>query len=172
MELTEQLRQIPKSSRPVLLLILGGVVLLSFLAGFIPMWIEAEREQRAVANLEREAVRIELENTLGAAAIEARDGRYEPARQKASEFFTDLRLQLDQGQNSALPSEQQDPASKLLNGRDELITLLARGDPAGADRLSELYLAYREIMAPGKGNPARAEDLAGSGKDAPVGGSP
>ena len=34
----------------------------------------------------------------------------------------------------------------LLTQRDEIITLLARGDPAAADRLSDLYGSYREIM--------------------------
>ena len=34
----------------------------------------------------------------------------------------------------------------LFAGRDEIITLLARSDPASADRLSDLYVAYRKIM--------------------------
>jgi hypothetical protein len=34
----------------------------------------------------------------------------------------------------------------LLAGRDEIITLLARSDPASADRLSELYVAYRKAV--------------------------
>jgi len=31
-------------------------------------------------------------------------------------------------------------------GRDEIITLLARSDPASADRLSDLYVSYRKNM--------------------------
>jgi hypothetical protein len=34
----------------------------------------------------------------------------------------------------------------LFSGRDELITLLARNDPASADRLSDLFVAYRKIV--------------------------
>ena len=34
----------------------------------------------------------------------------------------------------------------LFAGRDEIITLLARSDPASADRLSDLYVAYRKVM--------------------------
>ena len=34
----------------------------------------------------------------------------------------------------------------VFAGRDEIITLLARSDPASADRLSDLYVAYRKIM--------------------------
>jgi hypothetical protein len=34
----------------------------------------------------------------------------------------------------------------LFAGRDELITLLARSDPASAERLSDLFVVYRKIM--------------------------
>jgi hypothetical protein len=38
-----------------------------------------------------------------------------------------------------------------LAQRDELITLLARSDPASADRLTNLYVAYEKAMnVPGK----------------------
>lgn len=172
MTLPEQLKQIPKSSRPALVLIFVAVVLLSFLSGLVPMWVKAERGQKGVAELERKVALIELENTLGAAAIEARGGRYEPARKEASEFFTDLSFQLDQGQDSALPTKERQPASVLLKGRDELITLLARGDPAGADRLAELYVAYRGIMSPRREYPGAEALNASPESDAPVGGSP
>ena len=33
-----------------------------------------------------------------------------------------------------------------MGGRDELITLLARSDSAAADRLADLFVAYRKIM--------------------------
>ena len=35
---------------------------------------------------------------------------------------------------------------QLFAGRDELITLLARSDPASADRLADLFVTYRKIM--------------------------
>jgi hypothetical protein len=34
----------------------------------------------------------------------------------------------------------------LFAGRDEVITLLARSDPAAADRLSDLFAAYRKAV--------------------------
>jgi hypothetical protein len=33
-----------------------------------------------------------------------------------------------------------------MNQRDDLITLLARSDPAAADRLTELYMSFRKAM--------------------------
>jgi len=35
----------------------------------------------------------------------------------------------------------------LMTDRDNLITLLARSDPAAADRLSDLYLSYQKVMS-------------------------
>jgi hypothetical protein len=35
---------------------------------------------------------------------------------------------------------------QLFAGRDEIITLLARNDPASADRMSDLYVAYRKAV--------------------------
>ena len=42
--------------------------------------------------------------------------------------------------------QQREGVRPLLDQRDEMVTLLARGDPAAADRLSDLYSAYREVM--------------------------
>jgi hypothetical protein len=74
-------------------------------------------------------------------------GDYEPARQATSDFFSALHLQLEPSNSgSDLTSPQRDALKPLMNDRDNLITLLARSDPASADRLSDLYLAYQMTM--------------------------
>jgi hypothetical protein len=78
--------------------------------------------------------------------IDARRGDYEPARQALSRFFTSLRAETDKADGSNLTEAQRTSLQPLFAGRDELITLLARNDPAAADRLSDLFLAYRKIM--------------------------
>lgn len=40
-----------------------------------------------------------------------------------------------------LTAQQREAVRPLLNGRDELIALLARRDPAAADRLVDLHVA-------------------------------
>ena len=73
------------------------------------------------------------------AAIDSRRGEYERARVAASSFFTSLREQVDVTQDSEdLTAQQRDGLRPLLNQRDDLITLLARSDPAAADRLAEM----------------------------------
>ena len=60
-----------------------------------------------------------------------RRGDYKPARQACQSVLQSLRAEMQ----------------PLFAGRDELITLLARSDPASADRLAELFVAYRKIMS-------------------------
>ena len=83
---------------------------------------------------------------LGSATIDARRAQYEPARLEASTFLTAARYEIGAGDKSALTRQQRDALEPLLAPRDELITLLARSDPAAADRLSTLYVAVRKIV--------------------------
>ena len=118
-----------------------------FLLGAVPMWLRARQNstEREVAQHE---LRLDhLENRLMAATIDARRGDYEPARQTASDFFTSLRSQIDQGAASDLSEVQRGSLKTTLAQRDEIITLLARNDPAAADRLSNLYASYRKTMS-------------------------
>jgi hypothetical protein len=129
-------------------IIIYAVVLVAvFLLGLVPMWFVARDRgaQRDVA--ERNLRLCRLENDLASAAVDARRGEYERARVAASSFFTSLLEQLDQvGRPSDLTPAQRESLRPLLNQRDDLITLLARSDPAAADRLSELYRAFNEVM--------------------------
>jgi hypothetical protein len=117
-----------------------------FLLGLAPMWLKA---RGAVA--QRDAARRELrlsqtQVTLASAAIDARRGEYETARQTASDFFTSLRTELDAGEDSPFSPRQREAAAPLLDRRDDIITLLARSDPASAERLSDLYVSYRAAV--------------------------
>jgi hypothetical protein len=121
------------------------VLLLVFLLGFIPMWMKSRESDRNLAQAEQYLALARIENTLAAATIDARRGEYESARQSAGDFFTAVRTEIDRGEDSALSPAQQEAVRPLLDQRDETVTLLARGDPAAADRLSDLYSAYREV---------------------------
>lgn len=123
-----------------------GVALVVFLLGLLPMWMKARE-----ASDQRDAARRELrlsqtQGTLASAAIDARRGEYETARQTASDFFTTLRGELDAGEESPLNARQREAAAPLLKQRDDIITLLARSDPAAADRLSDLYVSHRAAV--------------------------
>ena len=116
-----------------------------FLLGFLPMWFKSSRaiEQR---NAAQRGVRLaQLQNTLAAAVIDVQRGHYEPARQLTSDFYTNLRRQVDGDSGSLFTPVQREGLSSLLAERDELITLLARSDPEATDRLFNVYSTYNKL---------------------------
>ncbi len=127
-------------------IIYSSVLLVVFLLGFVPMWLKAKSASRDLIETEHQLILVRMQSNLAASAIDARRGDYEPARQAASQFFTSLRAEIDKGDASNFTKAQREGMQPLFAGRDEVITLLARSDPASADRLSDLYVAYRKIM--------------------------
>lgn len=120
-----------------------------FLLGFVPMWFKANSaiEQRDAA--QREVRLSQLENTLAAAMVDVQRGEFEPARQITSDFYTNLRSQLDAGSASVFTPAQREKLKPLLGARDDVITLLARSDPAAADRLFAIYSSYNKLTSKG-----------------------
>jgi len=143
---TTTTRSVALSGRAKRIGIYLGLALAVFLLGLIPMWLKAREAASQRDAAQRQLHLSQMQGTLASAAIDARRGEYEPARQTASEFFTTLRGQIDAGGDSALTAPQREASAPLLARRDELITLLARGDPAAAEQLSDLYVSYRKAL--------------------------
>jgi hypothetical protein len=122
------------------------VLLAGLLLGFLPTWLKAREYSASLAAAERQLGLARIQNTISEAVIDARRGDYEPSRQAASQFFTALRAESDRGEASSLSQAQRSGVEPLFAQRDEIITLLARSDPASADRLSDLYVAYRKVL--------------------------
>jgi hypothetical protein len=121
-----------------------------FLLGFVPMWFKTDAaiEQRDAA---QRAVRLaQLHNTLASAVIDVQREQFEPARQLTSDFYTNLRRQVDNDSNTLFTASQREGLTSLLGERDELITLLARSDPGSIERLFRIYSTYTRVMNNGK----------------------
>ncbi len=120
---------------------LGALVMFAFLLGSIPGWLsdrEAARQRDAAqANLRLS----QLQNRLALAAISSRKGEFESASVAASDFFTDLRAEIER-RESGFSAEQLEAAQPILNERDQIITMLARKDKAVVERLTNLYVSY------------------------------
>jgi len=117
-----------------------------FLLGFVPMWFKTDAaiEQR---NAAQRAVRLtQLHNTLASAVIDVQRGQYEPARQLTSDFYTTLRRQVDTDNGTLFTGPQREGLISLLGERDELITQLARSDPAAIERLIRVYSTYSRVV--------------------------
>ena len=125
----------------------AALMLIAFLVGFVPMWLKARESGNRLAETERTLGLTQMQNNLSSAVIDARRGDYEPARQAASQFYTALQSDIDKGDASPLTPAQRQSAQALFAGRDEIITLLARSDPAAADRLSDVYAAFRKLVS-------------------------
>lgn len=125
--------------------IYAAVLIVVFLLGFIPMWLTARKGVARLAETQRELKLAQMQNTLASAVIDARRAEYEPARQFASDFFTNLRAEIERENNSVLTQAQRESIRPLFTQRDEIITLLSRSDPASVERLSKLYVSYRSI---------------------------
>lgn len=146
--MSEDVEHVPHKSTPLTrrLATYAGVLLLGFLLGFVPVWVQARASAAKLADAERMLTLAGMRGDLASVAIDARRGDYEPARQSASQFFTSLRAEVDKGDTSNFTEAQRAGVQPLFAGRDEIITLLARSDPASADRLSDLYAAYRKAV--------------------------
>lgn len=121
------------------------ILLFVFLLGLVPMWLRARQRGNELEATRVELRRSQMRSALSAAALDARSGNYEPARKAMSEFFTALNSELER-ESSAFDVTQRDAVRPLLTQRDEIITLLARSDPAAADRLTALDASYRKVM--------------------------
>lgn len=133
-----------KPSRALFFLI---ALLVAFLLGFVPMWMKARDQGTVREKAEHELTLTRIVKDLGSATIDARRAEYEAARVEASAFFTAAHFEIDQRDKSPLTQQQRDGLLPLLGPpRDELITLLARSDPAAADKLSNLYVSVRKIL--------------------------
>ena len=125
----------------------AALMLIAFLAGFVPMWLKARESGNNLVAAERTLSLTRLQNSIASAALDARRGDYEPARQAASQFYTSLQADIDKGDDSTLTPAQREAAKGLFAGRDQIVTWLARGDPAAADNLSDVYASFRKIVS-------------------------
>jgi biopolymer transport protein ExbB/TolQ len=141
------------------------LLLIGFMLGFVPMWVKSRdsasslvqaasradltRTQNTLASavVAQQLELAKMQNALASAAIDARRGDYESARQSASSFFTSLQAEASKGVDSSLSQAQKSRVEPLFTRRDEIISLLARNDPAAAGQLSDLYVSFREIMS-------------------------
>jgi hypothetical protein len=146
--MSEEVEPVPHKSTSVVrrFITYAGVLLVGVLLGVVPMWLQARAAAGRLADTERRLTLAGVQGDIASAALDARRGDYEPARQSVSQFFTSLNAEIDKGNSSNLTQAQRAGVQPLLAGRDEIITLLARSDPASADRLAELYVAYRKAL--------------------------
>ena len=129
------------------LILYAAVLLVVFLVGLVPMWLKSRTYARERDEAQASLRISNLQNSLANAAIDARRGEYEPARQAASDFFTNLQIETGRGNDSVFNEAQRGVLRPMFDKRDDTITLLARSDPTSAERLVDLYTKFRQAIA-------------------------
>ena len=142
-ERSDEVRVEPKNDATRKWLLRLGALLIAFLLGLLPMWWAKSSVTYELEQAKRELRRQQFHNTLSSAAVYARRGEYETARQSMSTFFTEAQAELDKPDSTVYSAAEKSQVPALLSNRDDIITLLSRGDPASAERLSDLYVTYR-----------------------------
>lgn len=115
--------------------------LAGLLIGLLPAAVRLLQTQRERDSLQQQLAVAHLEMNLAGAALMARHGDYTAARDAASQYFSDAGRAADGG--DTLSAAQLTYLQSALAERDALISLLARGDPAGAERSTAMYVAHR-----------------------------
>jgi hypothetical protein len=116
--------------------------LAGLLIGVLPLGIRLYQAQRAGDALQQQLHATQLEVHLASAALMARHGDYTAARDAATQFFSAARQAVDDP-DGTLSAAQRSHLQGVLTERDALISLLSRGDPAGAERSTAMYVAHR-----------------------------
>lgn len=111
------------------------------LVGLLPTGYRLYQVQHENGELHTQLMLVEMEAQLARAAVLARHGDYAGARDAASGFFSSARTAVDN--RTDLSNDERTRLLASLAERDTLITLLARSDPAGAERAAILYVNYR-----------------------------
>ena len=141
--------QTPARSQSTHIKTYGIFFLAGLLIGLIPTGFRLVQTQRELAALQQHLRLANLEMNLASAAVMARHGDYAAARDAASRFFSDASQMVD-SRDETLTAAQVTYLQSTLAGRDALITLLARGDPAGAERSTTMYVALRAAFPRGE----------------------
>lgn len=135
-------------------IIYAGVLLIVFLLGFLPMWLQKREADNLLTMTQKQFDKAEIKGLLTAAIVDARRGEYETARQQTSDFYTRLRTEIDKADNSVYTSGERGKFQTLLADRDATITMLAQRDQASAEKLTTTYLTYQSAIGQTTATPA------------------
>ena len=131
-----------KSSRLLLVLVL---LVLAFAGGFVPQWLEARRLRETVTRTTMELRLATLHRELGVASHEVQRNNFASAAEAASRFFDDC-AKLANTEPFSGDARTRVALLGYAGQRDEVMALLAAGDPAVRERLASLYLTMNGVL--------------------------
>ena len=127
-------------------LIVALLLVVAFLGGFIPQWIEARNLRTRLERMETQLQLANLHRLLGVASQEAQRNNYASAAEAAAQFFDQCATITRMG------SFEDEPRTRValesyVQQRDTVMALLSAGDPAARERLAGMFLTMNGVLA-------------------------
>ena len=110
-------------------------LVLVFLLGFVPQYLEKRRIQGELAISIEKLKMSELRDLAGMMLLEGLRQNYGIARDYSSQYFEKLRETSEQEENSTLKTSLQE----LLRSRDTVTASLSKADPASVSQLQTIF---------------------------------
>jgi hypothetical protein len=117
----------------------------AFGGGFVPQWWEARNLRATLATTDLQLRLADAHRHLGIASHEALRNNYASAAEAAARFYDDCATL---ARNEPFPEEPRTRVAltSYAGQRDEVMALLAAGDPAARERLAGTYLAMAGVL--------------------------
>ncbi|MGA2182623.1 MAG: hypothetical protein ABSH47_06300 [Bryobacteraceae bacterium] len=131
------------------IIVVGVLLVVVFLAGFLPSYMKANRLENELRAARREHSLAQLRDLAGLAYFQAGQKDYGLAAGTSTRFFDRTR----EAANQAPDASARKPLEDLLSLRDPITAALAKGDPGVLSDLQALFLKTRQATAISSGAP-------------------
>jgi hypothetical protein len=121
-------------------IIAGIVLLVVFLAGFVPQYAKANRLEAELRQAREGNMSADLRDLVGLAYVQANQKNYGIAGATASRFFNRVREVSNQTADASARKKFED----LLITRDKITAELAKGEAGVMDDLHDLFVKTRK----------------------------
>ena len=118
----------------------------AFLGGFVPKWMEVRTLRTTLATTETQLKLANLHRLLGVASHEAQRNNYGSAGEAAGRFFSEC-AELATSESFAEEPRTLVALQSYAGQRDQVMALLAAGDPSVRERLLSMYLTMNGVLA-------------------------
>ena len=117
----------------------------AFLGGYVPQWLQVRNLTESLQTAELQLRLANLHRRLGVASHEAQRNNFASAGEAAARFFDDCATL---ARTEKFEGDERTRVALLgyTGQRDEVMGLLAAGDPAARERLAQLYLTMEGVI--------------------------
>jgi hypothetical protein len=116
------------------------LLIIAFLAGFVPQYIKVERLENELSVARQENALAQLRDLAGLAFVQASQKNYGLSAETAKQFFSHTRDAANQAPDASGRKALED----LLASQDRITTELAKGDPEALGDLQVLFEKTRQ----------------------------